>query len=212
MLVGSLLALLAFLLAVTMGMASDRFDSRRELVLEEANAIGTVYLRAGYLPQPAADQTRALLREYAPLRVDTADNAVLLAHFARSAEIQARLWAIAEPLARSSPDSQVLALYIQSLNDMIDMGETRLNAIIYARVPQTIILVLFVGTALTLGMVGFHAGLLRRRSLLTAVVLVLVLGAVITLVVDLDRPRRGFLEVSQQPIFDLEQQIGPPAS
>ena len=73
MLVGSLLALMAFLLAVTMGMASDRFDTRRQLVLEEANAIGTVYLRAGYLPQPASDQTRELLREYVPLRINTAD-------------------------------------------------------------------------------------------------------------------------------------------
>ena len=114
MLVGSLLALMAFLLAVTMGMASDRFDTRRQLVLEEANAIGTVYLRAGYLPQPASDQTRQLLREYVPLRINTADRAELDAQFARSAQIQGQLWAIVEPLARSSPDSQVLAIYIGS--------------------------------------------------------------------------------------------------
>src|SRR6186713_53623 len=74
-LVGSILALLAFLLAITMGMASDRFDTRRGLVLEEANAIGTTYLRAGYLPEPASTQIRELLREYAPLRVATADRA-----------------------------------------------------------------------------------------------------------------------------------------
>jgi hypothetical protein len=59
-------------------------------------------------------------------------------------------------------------------------------------------------------MVGFHAGLLRRRSLVGAIVLVLVLGAVITLVVDLDRPRQGFLQVSQQPLFDVVEQIGSP--
>ena len=53
-LVGSILALLAFLLAITMGMASDRFDTRRGLVLEEANSIETTYLRAGYLPDPAS--------------------------------------------------------------------------------------------------------------------------------------------------------------
>jgi hypothetical protein len=64
MLVGSLLALVAFLLAVTMGMASDRFDTRRALVLEEANSIGTTYLRAGYLPEPASTEIRELLREY----------------------------------------------------------------------------------------------------------------------------------------------------
>ena len=62
MLVGSILALLAFLLAVTMGMAADRFDARRALVLAEANAIGTAYLRAGYLPEPASSQARELLR------------------------------------------------------------------------------------------------------------------------------------------------------
>ena len=69
MLVGSILALLAFLLAVTMGMASDRFDTRRAVVLDEANAIKTTYLRAGYLPEPASSQTRELLREYVPLRI-----------------------------------------------------------------------------------------------------------------------------------------------
>src|SRR5215203_1928169 len=71
MLVGSLLALLAFLLAVTMGMASDRFDARRNLVRDEANAIGTTYLRAGFLPEPEQSQARDLLREYTPLRIGT---------------------------------------------------------------------------------------------------------------------------------------------
>ena len=210
MLVGSLLALMAFLLAVTMGMASERFDARRELVLEEANAIGTVYLRAGYLPQPASDRTRQLLREYAPLRIDTDDRPQLNAQFRRSAEIQSELWSIVEPLARSTPDSQVLALYISALNDLIDLGETRTTAIVYARVPETIVWLLFVGAALTLGMVGFNAGLHQRRSLIGAFVLVVALGAVITLVVDLDRPRQGFLQVTQQPIIDVQQQIGPP--
>ena len=62
MIVGSILALLAFLLAVTMSMASDRFDTRRGIVLDEANSIGTTYLRAGYLPEPASSQFRELLR------------------------------------------------------------------------------------------------------------------------------------------------------
>ena len=106
----------------------------------------------------------------------------------------------------------MLAIYIESLNDMIDLGETRLTAIVYARVPETVIWLLFLGAALTLGMVGYHAGLHRHRSLVSAVVLVIVLGAVITLVVDLDRPRHGFLQVSQQPLIDVQRQIGAPAS
>ena len=59
-------------------------------------------------------------------------------------------------------------------------------------------------------MVGFGAGLTRRRSLPSAVVLVVALAAVLTLVIDLDRPREGFLQVSQQPLIDLQRQLGPP--
>jgi hypothetical protein len=210
MLVGSLLALVAFMLAVTMGMASDRFDARRGLVLEEANAIGTTYLRAGYLPQPYGEESRALLREYVPLRINVADQQQLAANFARSTEIHVELWAIAEELARDTPESDLLGLYIETLNETIDLHETRVAAIVYARVPETVLLLLIIGSALTLGMVGYSAGLTRRRSLITAVALVVILGAVITVVVDLDRPREGFLQVSQQPLIDLVDQLGPP--
>ncbi len=78
MLVGSLLALMAFLLAITMGMAADRFDARRGLVLEEANAIQAVYLQAGYLPPAQTDQMRELVREYSTLRIATSDQARVL--------------------------------------------------------------------------------------------------------------------------------------
>ncbi len=71
-------------------------------------------------------------------------------------------------------------------------------------------LLLVAGSALSLGMVGYSAGLTRRRSLLSSVVLVVALGAVIMIVVDLDRPREGFIQVSQQPLIDLQGQLGPP--
>ena len=212
MLVGSILALMAFLLAISMGMATDRFDTRRGLVLTEANAVGTTYLRAGYLPEPASSESRELLREYVPLRI-APDGAVVEGmgdEIARAAEINAELWSIAEELAGTSPDSEMLALYIESLNEMIDVAATRQTAAIYARVPDTVLLLLFVGSALTLGMVGLSAGLTGRRSPLTAIVLIIVLGAVITLIIDLDRPRGGSLTVSQQPLIDLLEQIGPP--
>ena len=101
-----------------------------------------------------------------------------------------------------------MALFIESLNETIDLHETRVTSGVYARVPATVVILLLLGSMLTLGMVGYNAGLTRRRSPLTAVVLILVLGAVITLVVDLDRPRGGFLRVSQQPLIDLQEQIG----
>jgi len=210
MLVGSLLALMAFMLAITMGMASDRFDTRRGVVLQEANSIGTTYLRAGYLPEPASTQTRELLGEYVPLRIIDPDSDDIPARLKRAAEINEELWLIAEDLARATPDSDVLTIYIESLNETIDVNETRIIAGLFARVPETVLVLLFIGSVLTLGMVGYGAGLTRRRSPLTAIVLIVVLGAVITLIVDLDRPSGGFLETSQQPLIDLQQSIEPP--
>lgn len=210
MLVGSLLALMAFLLAVTMGMAADRFDGRRQAVLNEANAIGTTYLRAGYLPEPYASKAQALLRQYVPLRINSSDRATRDANFAQSALILDELWKQTEDLVRSGKTSDVYALYVESLNETIDMNETRVTAIVYARVPETILLVLLTLAALSLGMVGYSAGLTGHRSVLTALVLVVVLSGVLTIVIDLDRPQDGFLRVSQQPIVDLQEQVGPP--
>jgi hypothetical protein len=211
MIVGSLLALMAFLLAISMGMASDRFDTRRGLVLAEANSIGTTYLRAGYLPEPASSEIRALLSEYIPLRIiDGSDLADVQARMGKSVELHARLWSIAEELARAAPESDVLALFIDSLNETIDLHETRVVAGIYARVPETILLLLLCGSILTVGMMGYSAGLTRRRSPVTSFVMIAVLGAVITLVVDLDRPRDGFLKVNQKPLIELQEQVGAP--
>ena len=211
MIVGSLLALMGFLLAITTGMASDRFDTRRGLVLAEANSVGTTYLRAGYLPEPASSEIRDLLREYVPLRIVENDNlADVRARMARSVEIHAQLWSITEELARTTPESDVLALFIDSLNETIDLHETRVTVGVYGRVPETVLLLLLLGSILTLGMVGYNAGLSLRRSPLSAVALILVLGAVITLVVDLDRPQDGFLKVNQQPLIDLKEQVGAP--
>jgi hypothetical protein len=207
-LVGSIVGLLAFLLAITMGMASDRFDTRRGLVLEEANAIGTTYLRAGYLPEPASTQIRELLREYAPLRVATPDRAKVQANIERSAVIGNQIWSIGEEVAKTTDQGDLVSLFLDSTNEVIDLHESRIVAGIYSRVPETVLLLLLVGSALTLGMVGYSAGLTLRRGVLSAIVLAITLAAVLTMVVDLDRPRDGFLTVSQQPILDVIKAIG----
>ncbi len=210
MLLGSVLAMLAFLLAVTMGMASDRFDARRGLVRDEANAIGTTFLRAGYLPAPYEKDIQNLLREYVPLRIESRDQAQLEADYARSKTIHDQLWTQATALVREVPDTHVKALFIESLNQLIDLHTMRVTARVYSRVPESVILVLIVGAVLTMGVVGYSAGLATRRGMLGVVVLIVALGTVLTLVIDLDRPREGFLQVSQQPLIDLHQELGNP--
>jgi hypothetical protein len=210
-LVGSLLALLAFLLAITMGMASDRFDTRRGLVLEEANSMGTTFLRAGYLPEPASSEIRNLLREYVPLRIAPSDRATLLANIQRSEVLLQQIWSITEDEAKVTQQGDLMSTFIESLNETINLHESRVAAGVYARVPASILWLLVVGSVLTLGMVGYSAGLTGRRDLLSAIVLIVALGAVLALVIDLDQPRQGFVQVSQQPIIDLQEQIGPPS-
>lgn len=204
--VGAILGLMAFLLAITMGIASDRFDTRRGLVLQEANALGTAYLRAGYLSEPASSDSQALLSEYVPLRIATSDVAEVNANVARSLELQGDLWAIAEETARTE-GSDVVALYVESVNEIIDLHTTRFVAGVYARVPPTILWLLVAGVFLSVGLVGYNAGLDKRRSPVIVAVLVLSLGAVLWLVIDLDRPQDGLINVSQQPLIDLQEKL-----
>ena len=210
-LVGSILALLAFLLAVTMGMASDRFDTRRAIVLAEANSIGTTYLRAGYLPEPASSEVRELLREYVPLRIQLTASGDIEADIEKSAAILGSCGPSRRAWPRR-PTRVTLSRRSSSRSTRRSICTKSRVTARSARVPETVVLLLFVGSALSLGMLGYSAGLTRRRSLLSAAVLIIALGAVLTIVVDLDRPREGLIQVSQQPLIDLQQQIGPPKS
>ena len=210
MLVGSVLGLLAFLLAVTMSMASDRFDTRRALVLQETNSIGTTYLRAGFLDEPYASDIRKLLREYVPLRITVNDRTQYLANQEASIAILNQIWSKAEVVTRANPESEAVSLFIETLNDTIDLQTTRATAVVVARVPETILVLLFLGEVLAMGIVGYSAGLTGSRGLVAALMLILAFSAVLTLLVDLDRPRDGFLQVSQQPLITLEEQLGPP--
>ena len=158
MLVGSLLALMAFLLAITMGMAADRFDARRGLVLEEANAIQAVYLQAGYLPPAQTDQMRELVREYATLRIATGDQARVLENAAISVSLHADMWAIVEEVVQTGYNPDVMSSFGDSLTDLITLHERRIVAGMYSRVPQTVLMLLLAGSALSLG----HGRLQRR--------------------------------------------------
>src|SRR5688500_13374301 len=209
-LVGALLGLMAFMLAITMGMAADRFDTRRGLVLAEANAIGTAYMRAGYQPAPHGEQVRELLREYTPLRIGINDRVQLAANIERSREIHVELWTDAEELVRTTDNTDLLAMFVGSINEIIELDRTRVYAGVFARVPETVNFLLLAGSALAVGIVGYSAGMTRRRSMVSAVVLIVALSAVTVLVLDLDRPQDGILQVSQRPLIELQSQIGPP--
>jgi hypothetical protein len=210
-LVGSLLALMAFLLAITMGMAGDRYDTRRGLVQQEANAIKSVFLRAGYLPQPQSDQLQELVRQYTPLRIGTAGISPeqIQQQAVQSNQVLNQAWTITDAFISENFQSDAYSAFVDALDEMTQAGASRITAI-NNRVPDPILLFLVLGSILAIGLVGYDAGLTLRRSLVAAVLLVVLFSAVLYLVLDLNQPASGIFQISQQPLITVQQQIGPP--
>ena len=205
--VGATLGLLAFLLAFVMSMASDRYDNRRQLVVEEAQVIRSAYLQAGYLVEPYPQEIRSLLKEYIDLRIVTPEtqNDVASA-IVRSEEIQAKLWSLTEAVVKETPGRDEVSLFIASINETINLHNMRVAAL-RARLPETIILVLYLVAALTMSMVGFQNSYNGKRNYFSALSVILIFTVVMMLIIDLDRPQEGLLKVSQQSLIDLQRQI-----
>ncbi len=197
------LGLLAFTLALTFTMAAARYDTRRELVVEEANAIGTTYLRALLLPAAQAAETRNLLRRYVDARLEAATVGKQAEGVARSERLHALLWRQAVAAGAAQADSVTTGLFIASLNDVIDLHTKRLAAW-RNRIPGVIWVFLFVTTVLGMASMGYHAGLTGSRRTLAVIFLALAFSSALALIEDLDRPREGFLIVSQQAMQDLQ--------
>jgi len=197
------LALLAFLLAFTFQFAASRFEARRTVLLDEVNAIGTTYLRARTLPEPERSLARRLLREYVEARLEGVRTGDMDTVIRRSAEIQASLWESAGALAERSSGSIVVGLYLQTLNELIDLHTKRVSESLRVRVPSIIWVVLFMLTALSMLEMGYQTGLSGRRRPLSVVPFALGFAVVVLLIADLDRLQEGWLRVSQQPMVEL---------
>jgi len=204
--VGATLGLLAFILAFTFGLAAARFDARRQVLLDEANAIGTTYLRAGILPEQA-DQIRTLLRDYVAARLEAVQSGNIEEGINRSESIQEQLWSHAEAVAGRNPNSIVVGLFVQSLNEVIDLHAKRVQAGVRSRIPGAIWLGLFAVAALSLAAMGYQAGLARTRRSLAIFAVAITFSVVIELIADLDRPQQGVLRVGQHALLDLQRSM-----
>jgi hypothetical protein len=201
--VGATLGLLAFILAFTFGMAASRFDTRRQMVVEDANVIGTTYLRTSLIPDPPASKLRSLLREYTDVRTDAGVHPEdFPAALARSEELQRMMWSEASAVGTQQPNPMT-ALFVASLNEMIDTHGLRLAAIRH-RIQPAIWTFLFLTAGIGMLSIGYQAGLSGSRRSVAAIALVVAFSGVIMLIADLDRPERGFLRVNQQAMIDLQ--------
>ncbi len=209
---GAILGLAAFMLAFTFGIASDRHQNRRALVREEAVAIRTAWQRSDFLPEADRAEAAALLRRYVDERVTFAqagnlDQEHVKSALSESQKLQGRLWDMAVANARKDMNSDVAALYIDSLNELNGIHATRVAVAMQARIPNEIWLALYCITILSMVSVGYQTGIAGSKRSLAWPILALSFALVFTLNASLDRPDSGILKVTQQPLIDLRESM-----
>ena len=204
----STLGILALLLAFTFSLSLQHLDARSNAVVDEANTIGTAYLRAQLLPAPLRDETRTLLREYVDLRVRAGGVSITnddewASLTAEAGALQSDLWNAARRAADANPSPVPSGMFVQATNDLIDSFGRR-DAAIHRRVPE-VVLILLLGTFLiTSGIVGFSGGVTGRRPPLVSFAMVVLIVMLVFVILDVDRPIRGLITVSEKNLRDLQ--------
>ncbi len=211
---GAVLGLMGLLLGFTFAMAVERFDTRRDLVLKEANAVGTTWLRAGLLPEAHRAPVKELLRRYVEVRLKyealIRDRAKLAEGLRLGAELQGELWRHAEAAATESP-SFLIVSFITSLNEVIDTDAERIAAG-RNQVPGGVWVLLVLVAAFGCFTGSYGSGAHGARSPFTNLFLPVLIAVVIALIFDLTHSRQGVIGISQQPLIDLLNSIQPKAS
>lgn len=207
----AILGLLALLLAFTFSLALQRLDNRSEAVVEEANAIGTAFLRADLLPQSLRDEARIAITRYLDARVQEATlplpeqearakvNAVALS-------AQGDIWGIAVRASQLNANSLTPHLFVEAVNQLIDSYGKR-SAALSRHVPGLVLSLLFVTLLLSGAILGFTAGLATHRPSFATYVLVGLMVVSVFIVLDLDRPRRGIIQVSHTSLLELQSAL-----
>lgn len=205
--VGSILGLVAIMMAFTFNLAASRFDARRQAVLEEANAIGTTYLRARLLPEPERTEVARMLREYVDVRVSIVSGSQVAEVLAESEHLHEKLWSMGTAAADRDTHSIMTGLFLQSLNDVIDLHAKRVLVGLRSRLPFAVWIALFTLAAVGMLSVGYQAGLSGTRRTPAELFLAFAFAAVLYLIVDLDRGHSGLLKVSQEAMIDLQKTL-----
>lgn len=207
---GSVLGLLVFILVFTFSIVSERYDNKRRLVREEAHAIRTAWLRSDFLPEPDRGKSKILLKEYVSMRADViqaAESNQIEVLLAKSTKIQDQLFDMAVINARKDMNSDVAALYIESLNEMITFHFERVSIGLQVRIPDGIWLILFILMFFSMFTVGYQTAIANSSRTWLSSILAISFSLVVTLIAILDRPQTDFLTISQQSMIELKTYI-----
>lgn len=203
--VASALGLVAFLLAFTYGIAGNRYEEKRKALNDEVNAIGTAHYRADFLPEPHRGDVKKLLMAYVEARLLAVQPGRFNDGVKDSEAIQRKLWATMLSATTGQPPSVYISLFIQTLNELIDLHTVRMIAGMHSRIPDTIWYVLLTTTLIGFAATGYHAGLVGTSRSPLAILIALLFTIVIALIMDLERAGQGTLRVNQAPMVELRE-------
>ena len=211
----ALLGVVGLILAFGLALAVGRYESRRAAVVDDANAIGTTYLRAQTLAEPVRTRSLDLLARYTDTSIRLSEavpnSAVADDAVDDGQQLQRELWALAGQALDGAPTASAPRLYVESLNEMIDMQTVRVAAL-SNRVPGAVLALEVIGAAVALGLLAFYLAIVGR-----GVVTVVLAAALVTMLLlvtfDLDRPTRGVIRVPDTPLTNLRASMElPPAA
>lgn len=208
-LVAVLVTLLGLLLGFSFSMVESRFAERKAIVIDEANAIGTAYLRAKLLSDPHGRNLQQDLRHYVNVRLEP-DTLETLERAIRDSEIRHRqMWAAMAAVATAHPSSEIAGRAMAALNDVIDLHTTRVTVAFHQRLPRPIMIVLLLISVISMGLLGYWTGLEGRRASPAVIAVVASITLAIVMVNEIDDP---LFQVSQSAMRDLQQMMADDVS
>lgn len=209
----AIFGLLALLIAFSFSLGLSRYDARREAIVSEADAIRVAMRRSQLLDQKHAALMHAYLSRYINARIAFAntetDHQVQTDALRQSAILQGQMWDVAIVQANSNRNPAVLRLFVEALDGMFDDADA-VEAIMAAHIPDAVIYVLAIVIAFASVLLGIGFGRTGRRGTVAIVSFGVVLAIVVGANIDLDRPQRGFIRVSLQPLQALHELIDRP--
>ena len=211
--VGGMLGLLAFVLALTLSFATTRFEERRQGTLMEANAIGTAWLRAKAIGHPRGAEVAKLLEEYTKLRADfiqaPADRDAVRIINDQTAELQNRIWEHVTVIVREKPDP-ISSSLMAATNEVFDRATAERFAFSQTMPAQMVWLLLGIAV-LSIGALGYQLGLRKLSLPILSVLLIGMWTSVIVVILDLSAPRIGSLRSSAAAYHWTLEGFGPGA-
>ena len=199
----SMFAVLGLMLAFTFGATLTRHETRKAALIDEANALGTAFLRASLVEEPGRAELRNALLEFGETRVVERGQGIsaeeLDVILSKSWDAKGKLWPITERIVRNSERGPVEVALLDAVNEVLD-SETRRAAAVFDSLPEVVLTLLLLIAAATVAVTGYNAGLSGRMSRWRTTILMIVMTSIVMVILDFDRPLVGFIHVRDDSI------------